>query len=119
MAHILGRNISNNKNVIYGLSQLYGIGLKKAHFICKKIGISTTCSIGSLVETDIIKLTTYIQENVSVENLLRREIASNIKDLIAIRSYRGIRHSLSLPVRGQRTSCNAKTQKLLANARFK
>ncbi len=119
MVYILGKNISNKKNIVYGLTTIYGIGLKTAQLLCNKTGLSTTISMGFLSENDIVKITNYIQDNLLVENFLRSEISSNIKSLISIRNYRGIRHNLSLPVRGQRTSCNAKTQRFLGKSRFK
>lgn len=119
MAHILGKNISDKKNIIYGLTSIYGIGLFTANSIITNIKLDAKMVVGDLSENDILKITNFIQENFLIENILRREVSANIKELIAIRNYRGIRHSLNLPVRGQRTSCNAKTQKKLAKTRFK
>lgn len=119
MVYIFGKNISNNKKTVFGISSIYGIGLKTAYFICNAVKINPQKYVSKLTENEIRKITDYIQKNFITENLLRKNIHLNINELISIRHYRGVRHQMSLPVRGQRTRSNAKTQKNLAKKRYK
>lgn len=119
MAHIFGKNILNTKKLVFGLTSIHGIGLKTAYKICQTLNFDPNLPFGKLSENDILKITNFIQNTYLIESLLKREISTNIKNLISIRNYRGIRHSLGLPVRGQRTSSNAKIQKKLAKMRYK
>lgn len=119
MAHIFGKNISNTKKLVFGLTAIHGIGLKTAYNVCQTLNFDPNLTIGKLSESDILKITNFIQNTYLIESLLKREVSNNIKGLISIRNYRGIRHSLGLPVRGQRTCSNAKIQKKLAKLRYK
>ncbi|QCI19016.1 30S ribosomal protein S13 [Buchnera aphidicola] len=110
MARIAGINIPENKHTIVALTAIYGIGKKRSKIICNKSNISETVKIIDLKESEIELL----RENVSkyvVEGDLRREKTLNIKRLIDLNCYRGVRHRKNLPVRGQRTKTNARTCK--------
>ncbi len=111
MARIAGINIPQNKNVHIGLTYIYGIGNKFSQQICNNLNISNKKRIHELTEDEIGKIREYIDKNFTVEGDLRREISLNIKRLIDLGLYRGSRHKKKLPVRGQRTRCNARTRK--------
>ncbi len=111
MARISGVDIPNNKRIEYALTYIYGIGLKSSQNILEKTGINPDTRAKDLTEDDIAKLRDEIENNYKVEGELRREVALNIKRLIEINCYRGIRHRKGLPVRGQRTKTNARTRK--------
>ncbi len=112
MARLLGVDIPNNKRVEYALRYIYGIGPVRAKFICKEAGIPEEMRASELNEEHINKIMTVIADSqFKLEGDLRREIMSNLKRLSAIKSYRGLRHMRGLPVRGQRTSTNARTRK--------
>lgn len=112
MARLLGVDIPNNKRVEYALRYIYGIGPVRAKLICKEAGIPEEMRVQELNEEHINKIMTVIADNqFKLEGDLRREIMSNLKRLSAIKSYRGLRHMRGLPVRGQRTSTNARTRK--------
>ena len=111
MARIAGVDLPNNKRVEIGLTYIYGIGLPTAKKIIKETGIDPDVRVKDLTEADIAKLREYIDHNCRVEGDLRRDIAFDIKRLIEIGSYRGVRHRKGLPVRGQRSKTNARTRK--------
>ena len=111
MARIAGVDIPNNKRVEIALTYIYGIGLKSAQDILAKTGIDPDTRAKDLTESDIAKLRDEIEANYHVEGDLRREVAMNIKNMVEINCYQGIRHRKGLPVRGQRTKTNARTRK--------
>ncbi len=111
MARIAGIEISNEKRVWVSLLGVYGIGEKKAKELCKKTNIDENKFVKDLTEVELEVARKYIEENFKVEGELRQGIFRDIKRLKDIRSYRGIRHKLGLPVRGQRTRRNARTRK--------
>jgi len=111
MARIAGINIPQNKNVHIGLTYIYGIGNKFSQQICNNLNIPNKKRIHELTEDEIGKIREYIDKNFTVEGDLRRETSLNIKRLIDLGLYRGSRHKKKLPVRGQRTRCNARTRK--------
>ena len=111
MARISGVDIPNSKRVEIALTYIYGIGLKSSRDILAKSGINPDIRAKDLTEDDIAKLRDEIENNYTVEGELRREVGLNIKRLIEINCYRGIRHRKGLPVRGQRTKTNARTRK--------
>ena len=111
MARISGVDIPNQKRVEIALTYIYGIGLKSSKDILEKTGIDPDKRAKDLTEDEIAKLRDEIENNYTVEGELRREVAMNIKRLVEINCYRGIRHRKGLPVRGQRTKTNARTRK--------
>ena len=111
MARIAGVNIPQNKLVHVGLTYIYGLGIKFSNQICKELSIDKTTRINQLSDDQILKIREYIDKNFTVEGDLRRETSLSIKRLIDLASYRGSRHKKKLPVRGQRTRCNARTRK--------
>ena len=111
MARISGVDIPNQKRVEIALTYIYGIGLKSSQDILAKTGIDPDKRAKDLTEDEISKLRDEIENNYKVEGELRRETALNIKRLVEIKCYRGIRHRRGLPVRGQRTKTNARTRK--------
>ena len=111
MARISGVDIPNAKRVEVALTYIYGIGLKSSRDILARTGINPDTRAKDLTEEDIAKLRDEIENNYKVEGELRREVALNIKRLVEINCYRGIRHRKGLPVRGQRTMTNARTRK--------
>ena len=111
MARIAGVDIPNNKRVEIALTYIYGIGLKSSKDILVKTGINPDTRAKDLTENEVASLRDEIEANYSVEGDLRREVALNIKSLVEINCYRGIRHRKGLPVRGQRTKTNARTRK--------
>ena len=111
MARIAGINIPQNKVVSIALTYIHGIGLYSSKKICKKLNISETMRVNQLSEDQVLKIREYIDSNHKVEGDLRREISVNIKRLVDLATYRGSRHKKKLPVRGQRTHCNARTRK--------
>ena len=111
MARISGVDIPNNKRVEIALTYIYGIGLKSSKDILAKTGIDPDIRAKDLTEDDIANLRDEIENNYKVEGELRREVNLNIKRLVEINCYRGIRHRKGLPVRGQRTKTNARTRK--------
>ena len=111
MARIAGINIPQNKIVRVGLTYIYGIGNKYSQEICKNLNIESNKRVNQLTDDEILKIREYIDKNFSVEGDLRRETSLNIKRLIDLATYRGSRHRKKLPVRGQRTRCNARTRK--------
>ena len=111
MARIAGVDIPNNKRVEIALTYIYGIGRKSANDILAKTGINPDTRAKDLTEEEVAKLRDEIENSYSVEGDLRREVSLNIKRLVEVNCYRGIRHRKGLPVRGQRTKTNARTRK--------
>ena len=111
MARIAGREIPNNKAVFIGLTYIYGIGNTSAEKIVKAAGLERDKKVKDLTEDELSSIRDVIEKNFKVEGDLRTEIAMNIKRLIDVGSYRGHRHKVGLPVRGQRTKTNARTHK--------
>ena len=111
MARIAGVNIPQNKIVQIGLTYIYGIGNKFSQRICTDLEIPKSKRVNELTDDQILKIREYIDKNFKVEGDLRRETSLSIKRLIDLACYRGSRHRKKLPVRGQRTRCNARTRK--------
>jgi small subunit ribosomal protein S13 len=111
MARIVGIDLPREKRVEAGLQSIYGIGLTRAKQLLEKTGINPDTRVRDLTDEEVNLLSSTIQATVKVEGDLRREISSNIKRLMEINCYRGQRHKKGLPVRGQRTSTNARTRK--------
>lgn len=111
MARISGVDIPRDKRVIVALTYIFGIGNSRAKSIIEATGINPDTRVKDLTETELSKLREVIDKNYTVEGDLRREISMNIKRLMEIGCYRGIRHRRGLPVRGQRTRTNARTRK--------
>ena len=116
MARIAGVNIPTNKRVIIGLTYIHGIGRTKAQDICSKVGIPAERRVNQLTDAEVIQIREMIDREYQVEGDLRREVAMNIKRLMDLGCYRGLRHRRGLPVRGQRTHTNARTRKGPAKA---
>ena len=111
MASIAGVDLPRDKRVEIGLTYVYGIGRKRASEILAATGVNPDTRVRDLSEEDEKKLRDYIDHNLIVEGDLRRNVSLNIKRLIDIQCYRGVRHRKGLPVRGQRTKTNARTRK--------
>ncbi len=111
MARIAGVDLPNEKRVEIGLTYIYGIGLTTSRKVLAATGINPDTRVKDLTEDDISKLREYIDKNLQVEGDRRRTVAFDIKRLIEIGSYRGLRHRKGLPVRGQRSKTNARTRK--------
>ena len=111
MARIEGVDLPRNKRVEVGLTYIFGVGLPRAHRILQETGVNPDTRIKDLTDAEVTLLREYISQNYKVEGDLRREVQLNIKRLIEIGSYRGLRHRRNLPVRGQRTRTNARTRK--------
>ena len=111
MARIAGVDIPNDKRLIISLTYIFGIGPASARQICQKTGLDPSRRVKDLNEEESIKIRNVIENDFKVEGALRGEIREHIKRLMDIGSYRGIRHKRGLPVRGQRTSTNARTRK--------
>ena len=111
MARIAGINIPQNKVVSIALTYIHGIGLHSSKKICKKLEIPSSKRVNELTEEQVLKIREFIDSNHKVEGDLRREVSVNIKRLVDLACYRGSRHKKKLPVRGQRTQCNARTRK--------
>ena len=112
MPRVIGIDIPDNKRLEIGLMYLYGIGRPLANKLCDELGLDRNMRAHKLTQDDIARLNTLLQSGkYAVEGDLRREVQNNIKRLVSIHSYRGMRHRLSLPVRGQRTRTNARTRK--------
>ncbi len=116
MARIAGVNIPTNKRTEVALTYIYGVGAAKARQICEKVGIPTARRVSELTEDEVIRIRETIDADYQVEGDLRREMAMNIKRLMDLGCYRGLRHRRGLPVRGQRTHTNARTRKGPARA---
>jgi len=111
LARIAGVDLPKEKRIEIALTYVYGIGLSSAQKILKKTGVNANIRVNKLTEEDVAKLRAVIESEYKVEGALRGEVAMNIKRLIDIGSYRGLRHRRGLPVRGQRTKTNARTRK--------
>ena len=111
MARLAGVDIPNNKRIEIALTYIYGIGLTSSKEILAKTGIDPDTRAKDLTEDDVAKLRDEIENSYTVEGDLRRDVALNIKRMVEINCYRGIRHRKGLPVRGQRTKTNARTRK--------
>jgi len=111
VARIAGVNIPTQKRVLVGLSYIHGIGRTKARQICEKVGIPDARRVNQLTEDEIVRIREVIDRDYRVEGDLRREVAMNIKRLMDLGCYRGLRHRKGLPVHGQRTHTNARTRK--------
>ena len=111
MARIAGVNIPTAKRVVIALTYIHGIGDTKAHEICEKVGIPMERRVNELTDTEVIQIRETIDADYLVEGDLRRENAMNIKRLLDMGIYRGLRHRRNLPSRGQRTRTNARTQR--------
>jgi len=111
LARIAGVDLPREKRVETGLTYIFGIGRSRSREILRKTGVNPDTRVRDLTDDEISKLRETIEKEYTVEGDLRREIALNIKRLVEIRCYRGIRHRMGLPVRGQRTKTNARTRK--------
>lgn len=111
MARIAGVDLPRDKRVVIGLTYIYGIGRKTSSDILRSLGINENTRVRDLTEADIARLREAIDRDYQVEGDLRRQVSMNIKRLQEINCYRGMRHRLNLPVRGQRTRTNARTRR--------
>ena len=111
MARIAGVNIPTQKRVAIGLTYIHGIGHTKAKEICEKVGIPEQQRVNQLTDDEVVRIREVIDRDYRVEGDLRREVAMNIKRLMDLGCYKGLRHRKGLPVRGQRTNTNARTRK--------
>lgn len=118
MLYLYGANIPAHKKLRYALTSIYGIGPKTASRICNELGFGEEIYVRDLTETHISKICQFIEQNYLIEGDLRKETHLNVNRFINISCYRGLRHSLGLPLRGQRTHSNGSTQKRLGK-RFK
>jgi small subunit ribosomal protein S13 len=116
LARIAGVNIPTNKRVEIALTYIYGVGRTKAQELCKALDIGEARRVNDLTDAEVLRIREYIDANVQVEGDLRRESQMNIKRLMDLGCYRGLRHRRGLPVRGQRTHTNARTRKGPAKA---
>lgn len=116
MARIAGVNIPTNKRVIIALQYIHGIGQQKAKEICEKVSIPAERRVNEMTDAEVIQVREAIDRDYIVEGDLRRSVSMNIKRLMDLGSYRGLRHRRGLPVRGQRTHTNARTRKGPAKA---
>ena len=111
MARIAGVNIPTNKRVSIALQYIHGIGPKRAEEICQRVSIPDDRRVAQLTDQEVLQIREMIDREFQVEGDLRREVSMNIKRLMDLGSYRGLRHRRGLPVRGQRTHTNARTRK--------
>jgi small subunit ribosomal protein S13 len=111
VARIAGVNIPTQKRVLVALSYIHGIGPASARDICKKVGIPDARRVNQLTDDEVVRIREVIDREYVVEGDLRREVGMNIKRLMDLGCYRGLRHRKGLPVRGQRTHTNARTRK--------
>jgi len=111
VARIAGVNIPTNKRVVIALQYIHGIGPKKAQELCEKVHIPPERRVFELTDSEVLQIRETIDRDYQVEGDLRREVAMNIKRLMDLGCYRGLRHRKGLPVRGQRTHTNARTRK--------
>jgi len=111
VARIAGVDLPREKRVEIGLTYIFGIGLTTSQQILRESGINPDTRVRDLTEEEVVRLREYIDKNLKIEGDLRREVAQNIKRLMEIGCYRGLRHRKGLPVRGQRTHTNARTRK--------
>ena len=111
MARLVGVDLPRDKRIEIGLTYIYGIGLTTSKKILAETGVNPDTRVRDITEEDLGKLRDYIQENLTTEGDLHREVSQNIRRLMEIGCYRGLRHRKGLPVRGQRTHTNARTRK--------
>ena len=111
MVRIAGVDIPNDKHIVIALTYIFGIGRSLAKKCLDDLGIEKAKKPKDLTEGEVVKIREYIDSNIKIEGDLRREVSQNIKRLIEVNSYRGIRHKRGLPVRGQRTHTNSRTRK--------
>ncbi|WP_281654326.1 30S ribosomal protein S13 [Eggerthella sinensis] len=111
MARLVGVDLPRDKRIEVGLTYIYGIGMTTSRQILAETGVDGSVRVKDLTEDDLTKLRDYIQANIKVEGDLHREVSQNVKRLMEIGCYRGLRHRRGLPVRGQRTHTNARTRK--------
>jgi len=111
MPRLMGVDIPNDKQIQYSLTYLYGVGLNVAREVCEKLAIDPTRPASDIQEEDLGRIAALLERDYTVEGPLRRQVAQNISRLREIKSYRGMRHRASLPVRGQRTKTNSRTRK--------
>ena len=111
MARLVGVDLPRDKRIEIGLTYIYGIGLTTSKKILAETGVNPDTRVNDLTEDELSKLRDYIQANLTTEGDLHREVSQNIKRLMEIGCYRGLRHRRGLPVRGQRTHTNARTRK--------
>ena len=116
MARIAGVNIPTQKRVVIALTYIHGIGRTKAREICKRVAIPSERRVNDLTDDELVRIREPIDSDYQVEGELRREVAMNVKRLMDLGCYRGLRHRRGLPVRGQRTHTNARTRKGPAKA---
>ncbi|WP_273522637.1 30S ribosomal protein S13 [Rhodosalinus sediminis] len=111
MARIAGVNIPTNKRIPIALTYIHGIGHSTAQSICEAVSVDESRRVNELSDADLVAIREYIDQNYTVEGDLRREVQMNVKRLMDLGCYRGLRHRRKLPVRGQRTHTNARTRK--------
>ncbi len=111
MARIAGVNIPTNKRVVIALQYIHGIGPRKAQEICERVRLPADRRVNDLTDSEVIQIREAIDKDFVVEGDMRRQVAMNIKRLMDLGNYRGLRHRRGLPVRGQRTHTNARTRK--------
>lgn len=111
MPRLMGVDIPNDKQIQHSLTYLYGVGLYTAREACEKLGINPTRPAAELGDDELGRIAALLERDYTVEGPLRRQLTQNISRLREIKSYRGIRHRIGLPVRGQRTKTNARTRK--------
>lgn len=111
MARIAGTDLPRDKRVEIGLTYIYGVGRTKSRELLQTLDIDIDTKVRDLTDSEVVQIRQYIQNNLTVEGDLRREVAQNIKRKIEIGSYQGLRHRRGLPVRGQRTHTNARSRK--------
>ena len=111
MARIAGVDLPREKRVEIGLTYIFGIGLTTSQKVLRETGISPDTRVRNLTEEEVVRLREFIDRTLKIEGDLRREVSQNIKRLMEIGCYRGLRHRKGLPVRGQRTHTNARTRK--------
>lgn len=111
MPRLLGVDIPNNKRLDVALTYIYGIGATRARRVCEDVEMDPAIRTNDLTDSQLAKLTQVLQENYTVEGDLRRQFAQDVRRLVSIGCYRGLRHKRQLPVRGQRTRTNARTRK--------
>ena len=111
MPRLMGVDIPNDKQTQYSLTYLYGVGLHTAREVCEKLGIEPSRPAGDLHEDELGRVAALLERDYTVEGPLRRSVTQNIGRLREVKCYRGIRHRVGLPVRGQRTKTNARTRK--------
>ena len=111
MPRLMGVDIPNDKQIVFSLQYLYGVGDHVARELCKKVGVEATRLARELSEEELFRMANLLERDYTVEGPLRRLVGQNITRLKDIKCYRGLRHRLGLPVRGQRTKTNARTRK--------